>query len=91
MVFTCDGNDAKAAWHASSSEAWAASLAGEQGAAAVTDIPMPFDLPVIGAPFQVAQAWTRVPLDDWDVDLPLVFTNADGTEGAVYLKVNLLQ
>jgi hypothetical protein len=70
---------------------WAASLAAEQGAAPVTSIPLLFDLPEIGAPFAIAQAWTRVPLDNWDVNLPLVFTNADGTEGAVYLKVHLLQ
>jgi len=71
--------------------AWATSLAAEQGVLPVTGIPVMFDLPEIGTPFPAAQAWTRVPLDNWDVNLPLVFTNTDGTEGAVYLKVNLLQ
>lgn len=70
---------------------WATSLAGEQGAVAVSQIPLLFDLPEIGTPFLVAQAWTRVPLDSWDVNLPLVFTSADGSDGAVYLKVHLLQ
>ncbi len=70
---------------------WATSLAGEQGGVPVADIPLMFDLPMIGAPFTVAQAWTRVPVDDWDINLPLVFTNGDGTEGVVYLKVHLLQ
>lgn len=70
---------------------WARSLAAGQGAAEVSQLPLMLDLPEIGAPFVVAQAWTRVPLDSWDVNLPLVITNADGTEGAVYLKVHLLQ
>ena len=71
--------------------AWAASLAGDQGGVPVTEIPVMFDLPEIGAPFPVAQAWTRVTLTSWDVNLPLVFTSSDGSDGAVYLKVQLLQ
>lgn len=71
--------------------AWATSLTAGQGATEVAQLPLMFDLPVIGAPFPIAQAWTRVPLDSWDVNLPLVFTSADGAEGAVYLKVHLLQ
>ena len=71
--------------------AWAGSLAAEQGPANTMGIPESLDLPAVGAPFLAARAWTRVPLANWDVNLPLVFTTEDGSDGAVYLKVHLLQ
>jgi hypothetical protein len=71
--------------------AWAASLAAEQGSTAVDGIPVAMDLPAVGTPFVASLAWSRVTLDSWDINLPLVFTNTDGTEGAVFLKVHLLQ